>query len=456
MEGFGVHTFRLQAADGSTSLVKFHWKPVLGVHSLVWEEAQIAQGADPDFHRRDLADAIDAGAFPQWELGLQIMPDTPDETFEGIDLLDPTKIVPEEICPVQPVGVMTLEANPTNYFAETEQVAFHVDHLVPGIHVTNDPLMQGRLFSYLDTQLSRLGGPNFAQLPINRPHALVDDMQRDGMHQTAVHSGVVAYKPNRLDDDRPVASPQGGFVTVATPVEGTKARHHPVSFTDHFSQARLFWLSMTPIERAHIVEAFTFELGKCASREIRENMLVSLAGVDDELVTRVAAGLGLPVPPGDVPDGVEASPALSQIPAEPGRVDGRVIGVLVADDGDLSAVDTLRTGLGDAGVVVRVVAAHGGDVTSGESAEAVDRTLLATRSVEYDAVVLADGTGGAPTAAEPRTTVLLQEMFRHGKTIVAVGDGAEALRVAGIDRSRGRRRVGQRRGVGQDRRPAVP
>ncbi|WP_407317884.1 catalase [Isoptericola halotolerans] len=433
MEGFGVHTFRLQAADGSTSLVKFHWKPVLGVHSLVWEEAQIAQGADPDFHRRDLADAIDAGAFPQWELGLQVMPDTHDETFEGIDLLDPTKIVPEEICPVQPVGVMTLEANPTNYFAETEQVAFHVDHLVPGIHVTNDPLMQGRLFSYLDTQLSRLGGPNFSQLPINRPHAPVDDMQRDAMHQTAVHSGVVAHKPNRLDEDRPVASPQDGFVTVATPVEGTKARHHPVSFTDHFSQARLFWLSMTAIERAHIVEAFTFELGRCASTGVRERMLASLARIDGELVSRVAEGLGLPVPEGEVPDEMEASPALSQIPTAPGRVDARVVGVLVADGGDLSAVHALRTGLGDDDVVVRVVAAHGGDVTSDGTTETVDRTLLTTRSIEYDAVVLADGTGGASPAAEPRTTVLLQEMFRHGKAIVAVGDGADALRVAGLD-----------------------
>lgn len=195
MEGFGVHTFRLVNAEGDSTLVKFHWKPKLGVHSLVWEEAQIAAGVDPDFHRRDLADAIEAGAFPQWELGIQTFPDTPEQNFAGIDLLDPTKIVPEEMAPVQPIGLLTLDANPSNYFAETEQVAFHLGHLVPGIDVTDDPLLQGRLFSYLDTQLTRLGGPNFGQLPINRTHAPVNDMLRDGMHQTAVHRGVAPYRP---------------------------------------------------------------------------------------------------------------------------------------------------------------------------------------------------------------------------------------------------------------------
>ncbi|MCB7135538.1 catalase [Cellulosimicrobium marinum] len=435
MEGFGVHTFRLEAADGSTALVKFHWKPVLGVHSLVWEEAQIAQGADPDFHRRDLADAIDLGAFPQWELGLQIMPDTPDETFEGIDLLDPTKIVPEELCPVQPVGIMTLTANPTNYFAETEQIAFHVDHLVPGIQVTNDPLMQGRLFSYLDTQLSRLGGPNFAQLPINRPHAPVNDMLRDGIHQTAVHSGVVTYKPNAIDGDRPVTRPEAAYVTLPTPVEGEKVRANPVSFEDHFTQARLFWLSLSPVEQAHEVEAFTFELGKCASEEIRARMLASLAKVDGGLASRVADGLGLDAPSGDVPDGVQPSPALSQLPTEPGRIDGRVVGVLVHDGADLGVVGTLRAALDEEGVVVRVVAAHGGEVASGRTTEVVDRTILTTRSIEYDAVVVADGTTGTPIGTDPRTAVLLQEAFRHGKAIAAVGDGADVLAAAGVDTS---------------------
>ncbi len=209
MEGFGVHTFRLLNAAGETSLVKFHWKPVLGVHSLVWEEAQMLAGLDPDFHRRDLADAIESGAFPQWELGVQVFEDTPEQTFQGIDLLDPTKIVPEEDAPVQPIGLMTLTANPTNYFAETEQVAFHVGNLVPGIDVTDDPLLQARLFSYVDTQLTRLGGPNFHQIPINRPHAPVNDMLRDGFHQDAVHGGVAPYRPNSLDGGCPFHAGRG-------------------------------------------------------------------------------------------------------------------------------------------------------------------------------------------------------------------------------------------------------
>ncbi|WP_190215904.1 catalase, partial [Kitasatospora indigofera] len=203
MEGFGIHTFRLVNAEGASSLVKFHWKPEAGVHSLVWEEAQLINGTDPDFHRRDLADAIEAGNFPQWELGVQVFPDTPEQTFQGIDLLDPTKIVPEELAPVRPIGLLTLNANPTNYFAETEQVAFHPGHLVPGIDVTDDPLLAGRLFSYLDTQISRLGGPNFAQIPVNRTHAPVNDMLRDGFHQDAVHTGVAPYRPNSLDGGCP-------------------------------------------------------------------------------------------------------------------------------------------------------------------------------------------------------------------------------------------------------------
>ncbi|WP_269320369.1 catalase [Nocardioides sp. URHA0032] len=203
MEGFGVHTFRVQNADGATSLVKFHWKPRLGVHSLTWEEAQLLGGLDPDFHRRDLYDAIESGAYPAWELGLQVFPDEEAQLFDGIDLLDPTKIVPEELAPVQPVGMMVLTANPTNFFAETEQVAFHVGHLVPGIDATDDPLVQARLFSYVDTQLTRLGGPNFNQIPVNRPHTEVNDMLRDGFHQHAVHTGVAPYRPNSLDGGCP-------------------------------------------------------------------------------------------------------------------------------------------------------------------------------------------------------------------------------------------------------------
>ncbi|GAB3900066.1 hypothetical protein GCM10027612_61080 [Microbispora bryophytorum subsp. camponoti] len=299
MEGFGVHTFRLVNEAGETVLVKFHWKPKLGVHSLAWEEAQMLGGMDPDFHRRDLYDAIEAGAHPEWELGIQVFPDTPDQTFEGIDLLDPTKIVPEELAPVQPVGRMTLNRTPTNFFAEVEQVAFHVGHLPPGIDVTNDPLLQTRLFSYIDTQITRLGGPNFAQIPINRPHCPVNDMLRDGFHQHAVHAGVAPYRPNSLDGGNPFVAGDAENAFVDTPVEvarSRKVRANPVSFDDHFSQARLFWRSMSPVEKEHIIRAYTFELGKCYEQAIKERQLQCLANIDPVLCREVATGLGLPAP----------------------------------------------------------------------------------------------------------------------------------------------------------------
>src|SRR4051812_4747456 len=279
MEGFGVHTFRLINDAGETVLVKFHWKPKLGVHSQVWEEAQIAAGVDPDFHRRDLYDAIESGAYPEWELGLQVFPDTPEETFEGIDLLDATKLVPEELAPVQPIGLLTLNGNPTNFFAETEQVAFHTGHLVPGIDATDDPLLQARNFSYLDTQLTRLGGPNFNQIPINRPHAPVNDMLRDGFHQHAVHGGVAPYKPNSLDGGCPFFAGADDAAFVDSPVrvaEATKVRENPASYDDHYSQVRQFWLSMTPVEKEHIVRSYTFELGKCYEQAIKERQLLAL------------------------------------------------------------------------------------------------------------------------------------------------------------------------------------
>src|SRR4051794_18001054 len=327
MEGFGVHTFRLVDAEGGTTLVKFHWKPKLGVHSLVWEEAQIINGVAPDFHRRDLADAIEAGAYPQWELGIQTFPDTPEQTFEGIDLLDPTNIVPEELAPVQPVGLLTLNRNPSNFFAETEQVAFHVGHLVPGIDITDDPLLAGRLFSYLDTQITRLGGPNFPQLPINRPHAPVNDMLRDGMHQTAVHRGVAPYRPNSLDGGCPFLAGTDTGAYIEAPVEvpaAQKTRNAAASFDDHFSQARLFWHSMTPTEREHIVAAYTFELNKCYETTIKERSLTVLANIDSDLCAQVATGLGLPVPQATIATAqVLPSPALSQLGGS-WPLDGRI------------------------------------------------------------------------------------------------------------------------------------
>ncbi|SDO94194.1 catalase [Actinacidiphila guanduensis] len=442
MEGFGVHTFRLVAADGSTTLVKFHWKPQLGVHSLVWEEAQLAAGIDPDFHRRDLADAIESGAHPQWELGVQTFPDTEDQLFQGIDLLDPTKIVPEEIAPVQPVGLLTLNANPSNYFAETEQVAFHVGNLVPGIDVTNDALMQGRLFSYVDTQITRLGGPNFPQLPINRTHAPVNDMLRDGMHQTAVHRGVAPYRPNSLDGGCPflAGADAGGYIEAPVPVpESRKVRDAAASFDDHFSQPRLFWRSMTSPEREHITAAYTFELGKCYEQAIKERGLQVLANIDGELCAAVAAGLGLPAPAPQVPlADPEPSPALSQL----GRtwpLDGRTVGIVVADPGQDTA--ELRQGVHAAGMVPLVVAPTGGD--------GVQRTFATARSIEFDALVLADAPEpaadahpvrdakadedtAAVTDLDPRVLLLVTEAYRHGKAIGAVGEGEAVLTAVGL------------------------
>jgi catalase len=441
MEGFGVHTFRLVGSDGGTHLVKFHWKPAAGVHSLIWEEAQLAAGVDPDFHRRDLADAIDSGALPEWELGVQVMPDTPEQTFEGIDLLDPTKIVPEELVPVQPIGRLTLTANPSNYFAETEQVAFHVGHLVPGIEVTDDPLIQARLFSYLDTQLTRLGGPNFGQLPINRTHAPVNDMLRDGMHQTAIHSGIAPYRPNSLDGGLPEPADGGGpgqargYVHVPREVGGPKVRANPAGFADHFTQARLFWVSMSPVEQAHIVSAFTFELGKCASETVRSRMVANLARIDPDLCARVAAGLGLSAPTSSeqsLPD-VTPSPALSQLSDRVWPASGRVVGVLVADGADFAGVETLRTAVGTAGGVVRVIARHGGRAVAAGGELAVDRALMTTRSVEYDA--LAVGPGVTSLTGQPELEPLLTEAFRHGKPMLAWGDGAQVLAAVGLPTS---------------------
>ncbi|MFF4428059.1 catalase [Streptomyces sp. NPDC001513] len=451
MEGFGVHTFRLVNAKGATTLVKFHWKPKLGVHSLVWEEAQITSGMDPDFHRRDLADAIESGAFPQWELGIQTFPDTPEQTFEGIDLLDPTKLVPEELAPVQPIGLMTLNANPSNYFAETEQVAFHPGHLVPGIDVTDDPLLAGRLFSYLDTQISRLGGPNFGQIPINRPHAPVNDMLRDGMHQSAVHTGVAPYRPNSLDGGCPflAGTDTGAFIEVPHELpEARKVREAPASFADHFSQPRQFWLSMTPVEREHIIAAYTFELNKCYEQVIKERVLGVLANIDAELCAEVAAGLGLPAPaPTERVTDVDPSPALSQVGGV-WPVDGRVVGIVADPASDLGAVRAVREAVLDAGMVPLVIAPTGGTLGTKKTQVTVQRTFATARSVEFDALLFAGtpeagadaygardakaGTQQPGSRPDPRVLMLLTEAYRHGKAVGGWNDAAQLFELAGI------------------------
>jgi catalase len=452
MEGFGVHTFRLVNAEGETTLVKFHWKPRLGVHSLTWEEAQLAAGVDPDFHRRDLADAIESGALPEWDLGIQVFPDTPDQMFEGIDLLDSTKLVPEELAPVQVIGTMTLNANPGNYFAETEQVAYHAGHFVPGIDATDDPLFQGRLFSYLDTQLSRLGGPNFDQIPINRPHVPVNDMLRDGFHQDAVHTGVAPYRPNSLDGGCPFLAGEdmSAFIDVPHPVEASrKVREAPATYDDHFSQARLFYLSLTDVEQAHVKQAYAFELGKVYEQAVKERQLIALANIDADLCQKVADALGLPAPEPTIALTDETpSPALSQI-GETWPVDGRLVGIVVPDGlDDLTGVREVRDAVFAAKMVPLVIASHGGMLNDGNGDPVtVQRTWLTVRSIELDAIVLAgspiaapdadpsaDAKAGAPSSGtlDPRAALLLSEAYRHGKALGGWGDTIAALEGSGL------------------------
>ena len=434
MEGFGVHTFRLVNAAGETSLCKFHWKPKLGVHAQTWEEAQLTGGFDPDYHRRDLADAIEAGAYPEWELGVQVFPDNPEQMFHGIDLLDPTKIVPEELAPVQPIGKLVLNRNPSNYFAETEQVAFHVGNLVRGIDVTDDPLVQARLFSYVDTQLTRLGGPNFNQIPINRAHAPVNDMFRDGFHQDGVHRGVAPYKPNSLDGGCPfhaAGADENAFVEAPVQVTaGPKTRAQSASFDDHFSQARLFWKSMTPVEQQHIVNAYAFELGKCYEQVIKERQLQCLANIDAELCAKVAGKLGLPAPEANVavPD-VAPSPALSMV-GESWPIDGRMIGVVTCPDCPPAEIASLREAIFGAGLVPLLIGPTGGMLPDGTP---LQRSFDTARSIEFDSVVLASGIGAH--ASDPRVSLLLTEVFRQAKAIGAWGDGESALVAAGLDTS---------------------
>jgi len=421
MQGFGIHTFRMIDDSDGTVLVKFHWRPRLGTHSVTWEEAQLLAGKDPDFHRRDLADAIESGAFPQWELAVQVFPDDEDQMFEGIDLLDPTKIVPEEIAPLHVLGTMTLDRNPVNYFAETEQVAFHPGHLVPGIDVTNDPLLQGRLFSYIDTQITRLGGPNFAQLPINRPHAPVNDMQRDGMHQSAVHGGVAPYHPNSLDGGCPfvAGADESAFVDIPVPVaESRVQRAAPATFDDHFSQVRLFFRSLTGIEQQHIVDAYAFELGKCFEQAIKERQLQHLANIDENLCAGVAARLGLPTPAASIAlDDVEASPALRMV-GEQWPVDGRVVGVIVGSAADETELVAVRRSLDAAGVLPLTIAPTGGMI----GAVPVQRSFDTATSVELDGVIVLAATD------DHRALVMLDEAFRHGKGIGVAEAAAPILR----------------------------
>ncbi|OLF09724.1 catalase HPII [Actinophytocola xinjiangensis] len=431
MQGFGVHTFRLVAGDGRGTFVKFHWTPRLGTHSLVWDETQKIAGKDPDFNRRDLWDAIEAGQYPEWELGVQLIPESDEFAFD-FDLLDATKLVPEELVPVRPVGRMVLDRNPDNFFAETEQVAFHTANVVPGIDFTNDPLLQARNFSYLDTQLIRLGGPNFAQLPVNRPVAPVTTNQRDGYHQQTIHTGRAAYHRNTLSGGCPVVGgdlADGVFAHYQEKVDGAAVRERAESFRDHYGQAALFWHSMSDVEREHIVAAFRFELGKVAERDIRAGVVGHLNRVAHDLAERVATGVGVPVPAATAaPPRDRRSPALSQLPVRSDSVATRRVAVLVTDGVDGAGLATVASALRERGAVVETLAPADGTVRTAEGDLPVDRAMNTMSSVLYDAVIVPSGT--TDLVRDGYAVHFVAEAYKHAKPLAAFGSGVEVLRAA--------------------------
>ena len=422
MEGFGVHTFRLLTAEGKSSFVKFHWKPKLGVQSVLWDEAVTINGADPDFHRRDLWEAIEAGDFPQWELGVQVFDDDFADRF-AFDVLDATKLIPEEEVPVRTVGVLTLDRMPDNFFLETEQVAFQTGNLVPGIDHSNDPLLQGRNFSYLDTQLKRLGGPNFNHIPINAPRSPFAHLQQDG--HMAMHNpkGRANYEPNSHGEG-PREDPVRGFRSFEAREQGAKRRTRPESFADHYSQARQFYRSQTEIEQGHIADALVFELSKCDIEAIRERMVGHLRVIDESLAEAVAEGLGMetlpdPAEPAREPVKTKASPALSILANPPGTFRGRKLGVLVTDGIEGGMLDALREAAKEAGAMVELIAKTVGGVRleSGERIAAQEK-IDGAPSARYDAVaVLASQAGARRLADDHDARRFLADACAHGKFV---------------------------------------
>ncbi len=441
MEGFGVHTFRLVNAKGASTFVKFHWKPKAGLQSVVWDEAVRINGADPDFHRRDLWDAIGAGTFPEWELGLQLFDEEFADRFE-FDILDPTKIVPEELVPVRRVGRLVLDRVVDNFFAETEQVAFCTQNIIPGVDFTNDPLLQGRNFSYLDTQLKRLGSPNFVHLPINAPKCPVAMFQQDGHMTTVNPPGRANYEPNSwpAKEGGPRESPERGFQTFAVEEAGVKRRARPELFADHYSQARQFYVSQTGVEQAHIAAAFTFELSKVERLDIRQRMVANLRNVDEGLAQAVADGLGLrklpdrsePARPPitDLPE----SPPLSILRNGPESFAGRRVGVLVTDGTDRTVLDGLVAALTAEGAQVKIVAPTVGGVRlRGGKLLPADERIDGGPSVLFDAVVvLASSAGAAEIAAMPPARSFVADAFAHGKFIGYVDTAMSLLEAAGV------------------------
>jgi len=452
MEGFGVHTFRLINEANESTFVKFHWKPKLGTHAVAWDEAQKISGKNPDFHREDLWQAIEMGNFPEWELGVQVIPSEDENKYE-FDLLDPTKIVPEELVPVTIVGRMVLNKNPDNFFAETEQIAFHPGHVVPGIDFTNDPLLQGRLFSYTDTQLTRLGGPNFHEIPINRSVAPVHNNQRDGFMRQEVNKGRVSYHPNSLGGGCPYQAQiaEGGFSSFNERIEAHKVRERSESFADHFGQAKLFFNSQTPEEKSHIVKALRFELGKVETTAIRVRMLGLLSQVDAQLAEKVALGLGASVPPipefpankgvspeneggnqepKTVESSVSVSEALSMVknPTNSPTIESRKVAILCSDGVSEAAVMNIKSALKKQGAKGCVIAPHLGSVlTDADGALAAEFSFLTASSVLFDAVYVPHGIGLNVLAENDDALEYLNDAYKHCKVIGADGEASELL-----------------------------
>ena len=426
MEGFGVNTFRLVNSEGISKFVKFHWRPVLGTAAVLWDEAVKISGADPDYHRRDLFEAIASGNFPEFEFGLQILDDKTADKLP-FDVLDATKLIPEELVPVEIVGKMVLDRNPDNFFAETEQVAFCPSHVVPGIDFSEDPLLQGRLFSYLDTQLSRLGSPNFHQLPINAPKCPFANMQRDGHMQMMVHKGRGNYEPNSIEPKGERETPTG-FRTAPIPLEGTKVRLRAESFKDHYSQARLFYRSVTPQEQKHIAMALTFELSKVEIPEIRKKMLGHLNVIDEKLGAKVADGLGMTgeaiaATPAAKPIDLDQSPALRLYGKYKPTLKGRKVGILLADGFDAKLKDALVAAVKKEGATPAIIAPKVGWVMDSAGRKIMaEMALSGSPSIMFDAVaVLAGPAGDKSLSAEPDAISFLMDADRHLKAIALAG-----------------------------------
>lgn len=435
IQGFGVHTFRFINAENKAVFVKFHWTPKQGLAQLVWDEAQKLAGKDPDFHRRDLYEAIASGNYPEWELGVQVVPEE-DEMKYDFDLLDPTKIIPEELVPVTPIGRMVLNRNVDYFFGETEQVAFCPGHIVPGLDFTNDPLLQARLFSYTDTQLSRLGGPNFHQIPINKPVCPFHNNQRDGLHQRIVHTGQASYEPNSIDNNWPAETPSaaqgGGFESYQERIDGHKIRQRSESFSDHFSQPRLFYRSQAPHEQKHIVDAYVFELSKVERKYIREReVLEVLCNIDLDLAQQVADQLGIEIPAekkaATLPD-VQISPRLSFEAFKPEDIKARKIALLVHDKANEASIKAVQAWAESEGAVVDVLTPKPGPVL-GQQGEVIpsDGMQKAEPSIAYDAVVIADGDNYDVVMKDGVATHYLLEAYKHLKPIVFLGDKGKLI-----------------------------